>query len=238
MKKMSYKIFPLILLFGISIFSQAKNPESILERTKAEFKKIEDYKVDVKIKVDVYFLKMPDREATIFYKQPDKIHIESEGFALLPKEGLNFSPLGLLESKYSAFYEREDTIKGITTTKIKIIPLESSSDVILSTLWVDTRRNIIMKVESSRKPLGTFVIDLDYLKTEQGYWLPSSMVFTFSVDQSVLPRGFNVDADSESKGTMKDSTKTETGTVYLNYSNYKVNTGLSDEIFKKKELKK
>jgi outer membrane lipoprotein-sorting protein len=235
---MSHKIFSFILLVSISIFSQAKNPESILERVKAELKKIEDYKVDVKIKVDVYFLKMPDREATIFYKQPDKIHIESEGFVMLPKEGLNFSPLGLLKSKYSAFYEREDTIKGITTSKIKIIPLESSSDVILSTLWIDTRRNIIVRIESSRKPLGTFVIDLDYLKIEQEYWLPSSMVFTFSIDRSVLPRGFNVDADSESRKALEDSTKTETGTVYLNYSNYKVNTGLSDEIFDKKDSKK
>ena len=91
---MSKKILPLVLLFSILAFSQSKNPDSILDRVKEEFNKIDDYTVDVKIKVDVDFLKMPDREAKIFFKKPDKIHIESEGFAMLPKEGLNFSPLG------------------------------------------------------------------------------------------------------------------------------------------------
>ena len=235
---MSKKILPLVLLFSILAFSQSKNPDSILDRVKEEFNKIDDYTVDVKIKVDVDFLKMPDREAKIFFKKPDKIHIESEGFAMLPKEGLNFSPLGLLNSKYSSFYVREDTLNGIETSVIKVIPLEGGADVILSTLWVDTKRDLILKVESSRKPQGTFVIDLDYLKTDKGFWLPSSMIFSFSIDRSILPRQFNFDADSDDKKAQEDSTKTRTGKVFLGYSNYKINTGLSDEIFENKSNQK
>lgn len=235
---MSKKILPLVLLFSILAFSQSKNPDSILDRVKEEFNKIDDYTVDVKIKVDVDFLKMPDREAKIFFKKPDKIHIESEGFAMLPKEGLNFSPLGLLNSKYSSFYVREDTLNGIETSVIKVIPLEGGADVILSTLWVDTKRDLILKVESSRKPQGTFVIDLDYLKTDKGFWLPSSMIFSFSIDRSILPRQFNFDADSDDKKAREDSTKTRTGKVFLDYSNYKINTGLSDEIFENKSNQK
>ena len=232
------KILSLILVFSILLFSQSKEPEKILENVKAEFDKIEDYTVDVIIKVDVDFLKMPEREAKIFFKKPDKIHIESEGFAMLPKEGLNFSPLALLNSNYSSFYDREDTLNRIVTSVIKVIPLEGSSDVILSTLWVDTHRNLIMKVESSRKPQGTFVIDLDYLKTEKGFWLPSSMIFSFSIDRSILPRKFNFDTDSDEKKAQEDSTKTRTGKVFLDYSNYKINTGLPDEIFENKSTKK
>jgi len=235
---MSKKILPLVLLFSILAFSQSKNPDSILDRVKEEFNKIDDYTVDVKIKVDVDFLKMPDREAKIFFKKPDKIHIESEGFAMLPKEGLNFSPLGLLNSKYSSFYVREDTLTGIETSVIKVIPLEGGADVILSTLWVDTKRDLILKIESSRKPQGTFVIDLDYLKTDKGFWLPSSMIFSFSIDRSILPRQFNFDADSDDKKAREDSTKTRTGKVFLDYSNYKINTGLSDEIFENKSNQK
>lgn len=232
------KILPLILLFNFLLFSQSKEPEKILENVKAEFDKIEDYTVDVVIKVDIDFLKMPDREAKIFFKKPDKIHIESEGFAMLPKEGLNFSPLALLNSNYSSFYVREDTLNRIVSSVIKVIPLEGGSDVILSTLWVDTHRNLIMKVESSRKPQGTFVIDLDYLKTEKGFWLPSSMIFSFSIDRSILPRKFNFDTDSDEKNAQEDSTKTRTGKVFLDYSNYKINTGLPDEIFQNKSTKK
>ncbi|NWG27388.1 MAG: hypothetical protein HXY48_02505 [Ignavibacteriaceae bacterium] len=232
------KILTYVILISIVGFTQTKNPEEILEKVKTEFEKIEDYRANIKIKVDVDFLKMPDREATIFYKKPDKFHIDSDNFALLPKSGLNFSPLGFLNYKYTSFYEREDTINGIITSVIKVIPLESSADVILSTFWIDTKRNIIIKVESSRKPQGTFTIDLKYLKTEEGFFLPSSMVFSFTVDRSALPKRFNEDAISKSEKTNKDDKDAETGKVYLTYSNYKVNTGLKDEIFIENESKK
>jgi len=235
---MSNKLFSIVFLFSLVGFSQSKDPEAILNKVKAEFSKIEDYTVDVKVKVDVDFLKMPDREAKIYYKQPNKIHIQSEGFAMLPKEGLNFSPLSLLNSNYTSFYVREDTLNRIVTSVIKVIPLDGRSDVILSTLWVDTKRDLILKVESSRKPEGTFTIDMDYLKTEKGFWLPSSLVFTFSIDRSILPRKFNFDTDSDLKKAMEDSTKVKAGKVFIDYSNYKVNTGLSDEIFTQKGIKK
>ena len=235
---MSNKLFSIVFLFSMVGFSQSKDPEAILNKVKAEFSKIEDYTVDVKVKVDVDFLKMPDREAKIYYKQRDKIHIQSEGFAMLPKEGLNFSPLSLLNSNYTSFYVREDTLNRIVTSVIKVIPLDGRSDVILSTLWVDIKRDLILKVESSRKPEGTFTIDMDYLKTEKGFWLPSSLVFTFSIDRSILPRKFNFDTDSDLKKAMEESTKVQTGKVFIDYSNYKVNTGLSDEIFTQKGIKK
>lgn len=235
---MIYKIFISVLILIAVSYSQEKNPEAILEKVKLEFEKVEDYQVDVKIKVDVDFLKMPDREATIYYKKPDKFHIDSENFAMLPKSGLNFSPLGFLNYKYTAFYERTDTINGTFTSVVKVIPLEGSADVILSTFWIDTTRNLILKVEASRKPQGTYIIDLKYLKTSGGFWLPSSLVFSFTVDRSLIPKRFNDTGDSKSKEKSKDSEKPETGKVYLYYSNYKVNTGLTDEFFDNKDKKK
>jgi len=235
---MIYRILHLVILFVTLGFSQQKNPETILDDVKKEFEKIEDYQVDVKIKVDVEFLKMPEREATIFYKKPDKFHIDSENFALLPKSGLNSSPLGFLNYDYKAYYIREDTINGSITSVIKVIPLEISADVILSTLWVDTQRNIILKVESTRKPQGTFFINMDYIKTKQGFWLPSSMIFSFTVDRSLYPGKLNKDKDSELSKAKQDSDEKETGYVYLTYLNYKVNIGLSDELFEDKNGQK
>jgi outer membrane lipoprotein-sorting protein len=235
---MIIKIFTIALLLTTVVFTQKKDPEKILEKVKLEFEKIDDYQVDIKIKVDVDFLKMPEREATIFYKKPDKFHIDSENFAMLPKSGLNFTPLGFLNYKYSAFYEREDTINGTTTSVVKVIPLEGDAEVILSTFWVDTKRNLILKVESSRKPQGSYIIDLKYLKTTESFWLPSSMVFSFTMDRSLMPRVFDENEEPKSSKDSKDSKNEETGKVYLNYSNYRVNIGLSDELFEKNDSKK
>lgn len=235
---MIYRILSFIILFTTFGFSQPKNPDTILDNVKKEFEKIEDYRVDVKIKVDVDFLKMPEREATIFYKKPDKFHIDSENFALLPKSGLNSSPLGFLNYEYKAYYIREDTVNGSITSVIKVIPLEVSADIILSTLWVDIQRNIILKVESTRKPQGTFFIDFEYLKTKMDFWLPSSMIFSFTFDPSLYPGKSDKNKSSESGKSKDNSDESEIGKVYLTYSNYKVNIGLSDDIFEDKNEKK
>jgi len=233
---MKLNIFLFVIIFSSVVHLQPKDPDAILDRVKKEFEKIDDYQVDVKIKVDVNFLKMPDREATIYYKKPDKFHIDSENFAMLPKSGLNFSPFGFLNYKYSSFYVKEDTINGIQTSVIKVIPLELDVDVILSTLWIDTNRNIILKVESSRKPQDTYTIDLNYLKTEQGFWLPSSMVFSFTIESGQYPwKGRKDEQKNDSKSDANDK---ETGKVYLTYSDYKINIGLPDSIFKDEESKK
>jgi outer membrane lipoprotein-sorting protein len=232
-----YLLTNLVLIFillSVSPNAQTKDPDEILQKVKDEFKKVEDYIVNVRIKVDVSFLKIPEREAKIYFKQPDKIHIESEGFAMLPKQGLNFSPLGLLESKYTAFYEKNDVIKDIPVVVIKVIPLESNSDIILSTFWIDTARNLILKIESSRRPTGLFTIELDYKQIEKEYVLPSSMIFTFTVDPSLMPRGFSNEMEDDAKKENGDDKKFKTGKVFINYYNYKVNTGIKDDFFEKK----
>lgn len=228
---MIQKILLLAVIIYISGFAQHQTPEEILEKVKAEFDKIDDYQVEVQVKVDVSFLKMPDRKAMIFYKKPDKFHIDSENFAMLPKAGMNFSPLGFLNYKYTAFMEKKDTIDGIPTLVIKVIPLEGSSEVILSTLWIDTNRNLILKIESSRKPQGTFTINLDYLKTSNGFWLPSSILFEFTIEGSGIQKRFGKEEESKTDNSKSESKQPETGKVYLKYSNYKVNEGLSDSIF-------
>ena len=235
---MTYKLFLLTVIINFSLHAQIKDPDPILENVKKEFEKIEDYQVDVKVKVDVDFLKMPDREAIVYFKKPDKFHIDSENFALLPKSGLNFSPLAFLNYNYSAFYVREDTINGKISTVIKVIPLDSNTDVILSTLWIDTKKNIILKVESTKKPQGTYTIDFEYLKTKQGFWLPSSMVFSFTVDAGIYPGNLGKEKKSNPDKSKNDSVEPEVGKVFLTYSNYQVNIGLSDVIFEENEDKK
>ncbi len=92
-----YKIIVIFLAINFLIIPQKKDPDQILQKVVANFEKIKDYEVDVNIKVDVEFLKVPESNAKIFFKQPDKIALKSEGFAMLPKNGFNFSPASLLK---------------------------------------------------------------------------------------------------------------------------------------------
>lgn len=221
----------LIILSSVSnIISQTNDPDEILNRVKEAFKIVEDYEVDVHIKIDVEFLKVPEANAKLYFKQPDKIHVESEKFALLPKQGLDFSPVGLLNDKYTAIYEGDTTINNIHTSVIKVIPIGSNSDVILSTLWIDKTNDLIMKIESAQKPMGTYSIEFTYEKYHDKYDLPSSMHFSFTVDRMRLPKGMGGRLEPEDG---KDSEKTGPviGNVYLSYTNYIVNQNLPDDLF-------
>ncbi|MBT8379329.1 MAG: hypothetical protein KJN64_08870 [Ignavibacteria bacterium] len=225
-----------LLFFSIGLtFSQNKDPEKILERVKDEFKVIEDYKADISVKVDIPFIKMPEREAKLYFKQPDNIHIESEGFAMLPKEGINFSPISLFESEHTSFYEKEEIIEGIESAVIKVIPLNDKSDLVLSTLWIDLERYLILKIESSRKPTGTFAIEFDYTKINEKYYLPERIEFTFSVEPLMFRSRNRSQLNPDENKQPEDSSKVKTGKVFINYSNYDVNTGIPDSLFSGKD---
>src|SRR5690606_34270645 len=102
----------LLILTGLTS-AQKKDPEKIIEQVKEKFAKVEDYVVDRNIKIDVTNLKTHKTKAKIYYKQPDKIHIESFSFALLPKNVLNFSPSAFLDAEeFTSIYERTYTIDG------------------------------------------------------------------------------------------------------------------------------
>jgi outer membrane lipoprotein-sorting protein len=211
MKKLKSVFLFLLICFTVSDASaQNKDPDEILDGVKEAFKMIEDYEVDIQIKIDVDFLKVPDSEAKLYFKQPNKIHVEAEKFALLPREGLDFSPLGLLSGKYTALYEQD-------------------GDIILSTFWVDQTRDLIIRMESTKKPTGTFTIDFTYEKYGDNYELPSQMEFTFTVDKMMFPRG--MDGQSDADDDNDNESDSTTGKVYITYANYKVNQGLPDELF-------
>lgn len=225
-------IFIVILLFNGLVFSQSKDPDLILNKVKEEFTKVKDYQVDVNIKVDVDFIKVPETKAKIYFKQPDKIHFDSEGFAMLPKEGMNFSPLSFLKKDYTAIYEEEDNINGHQVSVIKIIPSSEKGDIVLTTLWIDQSENIIRKAESTTKSNGTFTIELKYEEGKREYYLPQVMIFGFNVDKMNLPKGFNGETETDSRKSIGKST---TGRVYITYSNYSVNKGIPEKIFEKKK---
>jgi hypothetical protein len=214
---------------------QAQNDKAdkILNEVIQNFSKVKDYIVDIDIKVDVSFLKVPETKATLYFKEPDKIHFESENFAMLPKEGLNFSPEHLLRGNHSSFFEKDTMLDGNDVYIVKVIPLSESANVVLTTLWIDKDKFIIRRIESTTKSNGTFTINL-YYNDEINYPLPSKMVFSFNIEKMNIPRGFAGDTEEESKSNDENS---KIGKVYINYSDYRVNTNIPDSVFVKKEEK-
>lgn len=230
----------LIALFFITIqmgFSQSKNPDEIINGVITNFNKVNDYQVDVNIKVDVEFIKVPETKAKIYFKQPDKVHLEAEGFAMLPKNGMEFSPSSLIKKDYTAIYEQDVDLNGYKTSIVKVIPLGDQGEIILSTLWIDQKKQVIRKVESTTKTKGTFTIDFTF-DDKIKYPLPSKIIFSFNMDKMNLPATITGETNNEKPDKKnKNMDSTTKGQVIVNYSNYIVNKGVPDSIFEEKNKK-
>ena len=230
----------LIALFFITIqmgFSQSKNPDEIINGVITNFNKVNDYQVDVNIKVDVEFIKVPETKAKIYFKQPDKVHLKAEGFAMLPKNGMEFSPSSLIKKDYTAIYEQDVDLNGYKTSIVKVIPLGDQGEIILSTLWIDQKKQVIRKVESTTKTKGTFTIDFTF-DDKIKYPLPSKIIFSFNMDKMNLPSTITGETNNENPDKKnKNMGSTTKGQVIVNYSNYVVNKGVPDSIFEEKNKK-
>lgn len=231
---MIFRLNIFILLFTFSILAQTES-EKILAKAKEVAEAIKDYSCNVEIKIDVEFLKVPDNKAKLYYKYPDKVKIETDGsFALMPKEGLNFSPGAILNQQFTSIYEKDEKVDGVNCAIIKVIPTGSESDVILSTLWIDRSNYFIRKMQTTTKTNGTFQIYLKYDTQKYKHATPVELVFSFEIAKFKLPRMMNNDKDKK-----KDDGKAKTeGKVFVKYSNYSINTGLKDSFFDEAKSKK
>jgi len=218
-------------------FAQSKDPDEIINGVITNFNKVNDYQVDVNIKVDVEFIKVPETKAKIYFKQPDKVHLKADGFAMLPKNGMEFSPSSLIKKDYTAIYEQDVDLNGYKTSIVKVIPLGDQGEVILSTLWIDQKKQVIRKVESTTKTNGTFTIDFTF-DDKIKYPLPSKIIFSFNMDKMNLPSTITGETNNENPDKKnKNVGSTTKGQVIVNYSNYVVNKGVPDSIFEEKNKK-
>ena len=230
------KLIFMFLFCSIAIFGQQKNADKLLQNVIQKFDKVNDYQADLSLKVDITFAKIPDMKATIYFKRPDKVHIESKGFALLPKQSVNFSPSELLKGDHTALYVKSEMLDGHNTDVIKIIPSNDSSDVILSTLWIDESESLIRKVVTNGKNTGTTTINLAYDNTK--YSLPSKIVFSFNLGNVEMPEQMQQQQMPQQNQAQSNNRRNRlqsiTGTVTVIYSNYKINKGIPDSIFEEK----
>ena len=205
-----------------------RDANAILKPVRENFDKIRDYTADAHINVNVEMVRIPDKNAIVYYKHPDKFRFKAEGFAMLPKKGANASAMQILNGNYTAIDAGTATLNNETVNVIKVLPLDPSGDVILSTLWID-KQHRVQKLESTTREQGSYTVDFAYNATNP-FNLPDRIVINFDVEKMNIPLGLSMDI--ENFGKKKDERKSTRGVVTVTYANYKVNTGLSDAVFK------
>lgn len=222
----------LLLAFNTS----AQTAQSILDKINAKYAEIKDYTVDAKVTADIPMIKILPSNVKIYFKQKDKFKIDSKGIVILPKQG--FTELNNFltnKSKYTAVFGDSLTIRSVQTRLINVIPNESSGEIILAKIWVDQENMVIMRSQITTQSNGTVKVDYTYGdQLKKG--LPSVIKFEIDVKKFKMPKSVAADINKSSKDPKKEKDKKRTkGTITITLSNYKVNSGLSDAVFKEKK---
>ena len=224
------KIFRIliVLILPLNLFSQDAS-QSIAELM-AKMNRITDYSADAVIKSDIPLIKILAVRATIYFKQKDKFRIVSKGIAILPKQGfVDISKLLSNMNEYTSMIAGYDNVSNIKAQIITIFPVNDTSDLILAKLWVNTDRDIILKSQITTRSSGTVTIEYSY-KTQNEFGLPDSMVFIVDVKKFKIPKGVATDINRTS--SIDEVKKTaKTGRIFINITNYKINKGISDDVF-------
>lgn len=236
---MKYGLSVFFILFALRTFSQTPDATMLINRVKTRMDKVNDYKADITIRLNLDMLKIPEKKAVMYYKKPDKIHFETKGFALIPKKASNFQQRDVLNGKYTALFVRNELYEGRNLSVIKIIPMDDASDVVLSTVWVDPQTDRIYRMESVTRNEGS--VNLVFIYGSLPFDLPKAVRITFEVAKAELPMGITGDfesgmgpVDEESGGGKQKKSK---GTVWVTYENYVVNQGVDDAVFLKAKKK-
>ena len=177
-------------------------------------------------------MKVPDSKVDVYYKQPDKFKISKpEGISVVPKGGVSININSLLSgSQYTAVSAGNATLGKYPVIIIKLIPLSESSEVMISTLYIDEKELLIRKASTTTKDNGTYEMELTYGKYA-AWGLPEKVTFSFNTKDYKLPKGVTFEYDTGQPQTTTD-TKNQKGTLEIIYTSYSINRGISDSVFK------
>ncbi|HTO92974.1 MAG TPA: hypothetical protein VMM80_01340 [Bacteroidota bacterium] len=199
--------------------------EAILHSIDARLASVHDYTVTLDVVADVERLNVPPMHATMYFKQPDRVHLDARGFAMLPREGLQPSFSKLL-TRYTVASVGSDTLGGVPLKKVVLQPKSERTFPRSLAIDVNTDRWTPERIVTTGSGDRVATITYSYVQVE-GVWLASEMKASFSL---ALPDSAEPEMPA---APMRPPQNPRKGTVTVTFSDYRINTGLSDDIFSK-----
>lgn len=229
-------ILVLIAISPIKIAAQVVDASKLFYALRSRMLSVNDYTADVRMKIDVNFMRVPLLAGKLYYKAPGKMKLErAGGISILPRKSITLSVDKMMPSGGVTVIDAgKESVDNIPVRVIKVIP-EAESDIVLAKVWVDEARMLALRTETTTRDNGTVRMELTYNRYA-AQALPDKVVFVMDVKEYKLPKGVTMDYDEgnapvEKSGGAKPPKK---GRIEIRYLSYQINTGLKDEIFVEK----
>jgi outer membrane lipoprotein-sorting protein len=211
------------------MLSIGQTPDALVSNVIKKLNSVKDYTVSATIKANIPMIKILPNEATIYFKQKDKFKVESKGITILPKQGFTDVNNFLSKKDYVSVVNDTVNIGGVKSYLISVIPNSAGNEIVLAKLWIDPVNSVMMKSQVTSKSNGTVTTNYTY-GDQIKFGLPDKMVFEIDVKKFKLPKSVAADINKVSDNQKKKVNNKGTVTILL--TNYTINKGLSDSIFK------
>jgi outer membrane lipoprotein-sorting protein len=236
------KVMTMVVLVCLPLWNasaQKKTQESpgsvILQNVARNDEGVQDFVVTIEANVDMERLRVPKMRATLYFKKPDKVHFDAPGFAMLPREGVVLN-VGVLRTRYDAMIVGEESIEGRALLKLRLTGKEEAVRPKQLFVWVDQTHWTIARMESVPYQGRVLKLEFTYETQGSGYVLPKTLKASFEgITRDSTQRPLDVDASNAPQIGDLAPRAPRSGTITVNYLEYKVNVGLADDIFEKKE---
>jgi len=240
------KIMLLTLLFppvapaqGTPGATPEPDPRQVFAELVKPYRNLNDYTVKIHAKVSLPTIRVPDFTATLYFKKPDRFHIETKSFAPIPRNSGVFNPSQFDPEKNRISYQRAENLDGARADLYRVEPLDAKTQVRYYNVWVGGTPARILQVENLSFRGTKTLVKLSYATVAQGaekWLLPENVHVHLTFPEGVQnpeASSFTTRDNPVSGGMGRLDEISGEGDIHIAYSDWLVNTGLDDRLFKK-----
>ena len=216
---------------------QEPAPRKVFTELVKPYRDLNDYTVRIHAKVNMPAIRIPDFSAILYFKKPDKFHIETKSFAPIPRDSGVFNPFQFDPEKNLITYLRTENLNGAPSDVFRVEPLETKSLIRHYHVWVGETPGRILQVESLSVKGTKAQVKPTYRIVEQGlekWFLPDKVHVHLTFPEGMYngdAASFTTKDNPFSSGMRRLDDMSGEGDISLSYGEWRINTGLDDRLF-------
>lgn len=221
------------LLLRITADATPADAGSMFYAIRGKLALVNDYVADVRMKIDVTFMRVPLMSGKLYFKAPDKLKlVRKGGISIMPRKSISLTLGSLMPAGTPTVIDAgNDMIGNRKVHMIQVVP-QGETEIVLTKIWIDEERMLPLRTETTTRENGTIRVDLEFDKYVQ-LALPDKVTFVLDIKDYKLPKGVTMDYDDGTQEMMARAKKMKMkkGRIEIRYLRYEVNKGVNDAVF-------